>query len=170
METMEAIARRKSTRDFDPTKPVPDELVTKVLEAGCQAPIGGYPDSLHLSVCTNRTLIDEINDYIRVDMDFTYGAPVVIFVSASPKQFTPGIEIYNTSCVIENMLIAATDAGLGNIFLSGGVQLAADNKEISRKLGVPKGYRLISAAAIGYSRSGEAQPRKLGVSLGTNYV
>ncbi len=43
METMEAIARRKSTRDFDPTKPVPDELVTRVLEAGCQAPIGGVP-------------------------------------------------------------------------------------------------------------------------------
>ncbi len=170
METMEAIARRKSTRDFDPTRPVPDELVTRVLEAGCQAPLGGYRDSLHLSVCRDRALIDEINRYIHVDMDFTYGAPVVIFVSASPKQFTPGIEIYNVSCVIENMLIAATDAGLGNIFLSGGVWLAADNKDICRKLGVPKGYKLISAAAIGYSRSGEAKPRQLQISLGTNYV
>ncbi len=68
------------------------------------------------------------------------------------------------------MLIAATDAGLGNIFLSGGIMLVADNKEITRKLGVPDGYRLISASAIGYSKSGEAQPRKLGITLGVNYV
>ncbi len=170
METMEAIARRKSTRDFDPNKPVPEEVVARVLEAGCQAPIGGYSDSLHLTVCTDRSLIAWINHEIGLTSDFTYGAPVVIFVSASPRQFIPGIETYNTSCVIENMLIAATDAGLGNIFLSGGVMMAADNKEISSRLGIPEGYRLVSAAAIGYSKSGEARPRKLSVSLGTNYV
>lgn len=41
METLEAIAKRKSTRDFDPDKSVSDDLIETVVKAGCQAPVGG---------------------------------------------------------------------------------------------------------------------------------
>ncbi len=175
MQTLEAIAKRKSTRDFDPDKPVSDEQVKTILEAGCQAAIAGEPGkSLHLTVCRDREIIAEINKIVgaamKTDMDFSYGAPVVIFVSAAPKQMVPGIENFNTACVIENMLIAATDAGLENIYLWGAVQSIANNKEICDKLGIPDGFKPISAAGIGYSKSGPAQPRELSVSLGVNYI
>ncbi len=175
MQTMEAIARRKSTRDFDPEKPVSDELVEKVLKAGCQAAIAGKPgESLHLTVCRDRKIIDEINALTQaamgVKMDFSYGAPVVIFVSASSEQMYPGIEAYNTACVIENMLIAATDAGLDNIYLWGAIQQLKKDKDLCARMGIPEGFIPVSAAAIGYSRSGEAQPRDLSLSLGVNYL
>ncbi|MCD8039819.1 MAG: nitroreductase family protein [Lachnospiraceae bacterium] len=176
MQTMEAIARRKSTRDFDSNKAVPDELVDMVVKAGCQAPIGaGKYESLHLTVCRNREILEEINRSTAAAMnmeerDFFYGAPVAIFVSASEEQMAPGIECANTACVIENMLIAATDAGLGNIYLWGGVQGLAKNKELCAKMGIPEGFKPVSAAAIGYSKSGEAQPRELSVSISANYI
>ncbi len=175
METMEAIRRRKSTRTFDPAQEVPEELVTRVLEAGCLAPIAGkFGESLHLTVCTDRELIGEINALLKasmgVDMDFSYGAPVVIFVSASPEQMMPGIEIPNTACVIENMLLAATDAGLANIYLWGGAQALAKSPELCAKFGIPEGFTPISAAAIGYDINGEAQPKDLAITLGVNYI
>ncbi len=175
MQTMEAVARRKSTRDFDPNKPVTDDEIEKILEAGCQAPIAGKPGvSLHLTVCKDRSVIDEINQMLEKamgrKMDFSYGAPVVIFVSAAPEQMSPGIEKYNTACVIENMLIAATDCGLENIYLWGAVQQLSKNKELCDKMGIPEGFTPISAAGIGHSLSGQAQPRNLSVSLGVNYI
>ncbi len=175
MQTMDAIARRKSTRTFDPDKEVPEELITTVLEAGCQAAIAGKPGkSLHLTVCRNKEIIQEINKLLSaargIDMDFSYGAPVVIFISASPEQMMPGIEIPNTACVVENMLIAATDAGLANIYLWGGPQTLAQNPELCAKMGIPEGFKPVSAAAIGYDINGEAEPRELSVSLGVNYI
>ncbi len=176
MQTSEAIARRKSTRDFDPDKMVADEIVDAIVKAGCQAPIGaGKKDSLHLTVCSSREILDEINQTTAAAMkmeprDFFYSAPVVIFVSASEKQMAPGIEYANAACVIENMLLAATDAGVDNIYLWGGVQALAKNKELCDKMGIPEGFRPVSAAALGYSKSGEAQPRNISVSIETNYI
>ncbi|MCD7830665.1 MAG: nitroreductase family protein [Firmicutes bacterium] len=176
MQTIEAIARRKSTRDFDPDKAVSDELIDTIVKAGCQAPIGaGKRDSLHLTVCRSREILDEINRSTAAAMnidvrDFFYGAPAVIFVSASLEQMAPGIEFANAACVIENMLIAATDAGADNIYLWGPVQGLAKNKALCEKLGIPEGFRPVSAAAIGFSKSGVAQPRELSVSLETNYI
>ncbi|MCD8328943.1 MAG: nitroreductase family protein [Ruminococcus sp.] len=176
MQTLEAIARRRSTRDFDPDKAVADEIIDTIVKAGCQAPIGaGKKDSLHLTVCSSKEILDEINQTTAAAMkmeprDFFYGAPVVIFVSASEKQMAPGIEYANAACVIENMLLAATDAGVDNIYLWGGVQALAKNKELCDKMGIPEGFRPVSAAALGYSKSGEAQPRNISVSIETNYI
>lgn len=176
MQTIETIAKRKSTRDFYPDKTVSEEIVDMIVKAGCQAPIGaGKKDSLHLTVCRSREILDEINRSTAAAMkiderDFFYGAPVVIFVSASQEQMAPGIELANSACVIENMLIAATDAGADNIYLWGAVQGLAKNKALCEKMGIPEGFRPVSAAAIGYSKSGEAQPRELSVSIETNYI
>ena len=104
------------------------------------------------------------------ERDFFYGAPAAIFVSASEEQMAPGIELANSACVIENMLIAATDAGVDNIYLWGAVQALSKNKEMCKKMGIPEGFKPVSAAAIGYSLSGDAQPRELSVSLDTNYI
>ncbi|MCD8154909.1 MAG: nitroreductase family protein [Clostridiales bacterium] len=177
MQTLEAIAKRKSTRDFDPDKAVPEEIIDTIVKAGCQAPIGANKrDSLHLTVCRNKEILNEINQSTAAAMkmetprDFFYGAPAVIIVSASEKQMAPGIEYANAACVIENMLIAATDAGVDNIYLWGGIQALAKNADMCGKLGIPEGFRPVSAAAIGYSKSGSAEPRELSVSLAVNYI
>ncbi|MCD8325962.1 MAG: nitroreductase family protein [Lachnospiraceae bacterium] len=176
MQTLEAIAKRKSTRDFDPDKAVPEEIIDTIVKAGCQAPIGANKrDSLHLTVCRNKEILNEINQSTTAAMnveprDFFYAAPAVIIVSASEKQMAPGIEYANAACVIENMLIAATDAGVDNIYLWGGVQALAKNADLCAKMGIPEGFKPVSAAALGYSKSGSAEARELSVSLSVNYI
>ncbi len=176
MQTLEAIVKRKSARDFDPDKAVPEEIVDTIVKAGCQAPIGGNDrKSLHLTVCRNREILNEINQTTAAAMkmeprDFFYGSPAVIIVSASEKQMAPGIEYANVACVIENMLIAATDAGVDNIYLWGGIQALAKNADLCAKMGIPEGFKPVSAAALGYSKSGSAEARELSVSLTVNYI
>lgn len=176
MQTFEAIAKRKSTRDFDPDKAVPEEIIDTIVKAGCQAPIGANKrDSLHLTVCRNKEILNEINQITAAAMkmeprDFFYAAPAVIIVSASEKQMAPGIEFANAACVIENMLIAATDAGVDNIYLWGGVQALAKNADLCAKMGIPEGFKPVSAAALGCSKSGSAEARELSVSLSVNYI
>ncbi|MCD8384216.1 MAG: nitroreductase family protein [Clostridiales bacterium] len=176
MQTLESIAKRKSTRDFDPSRSVPDEVVDTIVKAGCQAPIGGNQrDSLHLTVCRSRDILDEINRATAAAMkieprDFFYGAPAAVFVSAAPKQMAPSVEYANAACVIENMLIAATDAGVDNIYLWGAVQALGRNPELCAKMGILEGFKPVSAAALGYSLSGSPEPRELSVSLSTNYI
>ncbi len=176
MQTLEAIAKRKSTRNFDPHKAVPDEVVNTIVKAGCQAPIGGNQrNSLHLTICRSRDILDEINRFTAAAMkidarDFFYGAPVVVFVSVAPKQMAPNIEYANAACVIENMLIAATDAGVDSIYLWGAVQAMAQNSELCAKMRMPEGFKPVSAVALGYSFSGSTEPRTLSVSINTNYI
>lgn len=161
---------------FDPNKAVPDKVVDTIVKAGCQAPIGGNQrDSLHLTVCCSRDILDEINQATAAAMkieprDFFYGAPAAIFVSAAPKQMASSLEYANAACVIENMLIAATDAGVDSIYLWGAVQALARNPELCAKMGIPEGFKPVSAAALGYSLSGSTEPRALSVSLNTNYI
>ncbi len=68
------------------------------------------------------------------------------------------------------MLIAATDAGVDNIYLWGGVQALAKNADLCAKMGIPEGFKPVSAAALGYSKSGSAEARELSVSLAVNYI
>ncbi|MCD8232515.1 MAG: hypothetical protein LUD14_12055 [Clostridiales bacterium] len=44
MQALEAIAKRRSTRDFDPNKPVSSMIVDMIVKAGC-----------HLRFCFRRT-------------------------------------------------------------------------------------------------------------------
>ena len=57
----------------------------------------------------------------------------------------------------ENILLAATDMGLGSCWIAGDKkQYAAD---ILHKLGVPDGHKLVAMLAIGYPRVPGAQPQ-----------
>ncbi len=87
METMKAIAWRKSVRSYKPDQ-IPDEVLNTILKAGSSAPVAsGKYDSLHITVVQNKEIINKISDAIfellngKVSMAF--GAPTIIFVSST---------------------------------------------------------------------------------------
>ena len=92
METMKAIAKRKSTRAFDPEKKVAESTLNAILAAGCAAPVGaGDYASLHLTVIQNRETLDKISKAVqavlKVERDVLYGVPVLVLVSSSEPKF-----------------------------------------------------------------------------------
>ena len=92
MNTLEAIATRKSTRAYRPEQ-ISEEALDTILKAASAAPIAmAKYDMLHITVIQSEEMIARINDLsadfffkrtgMKKNMDF--GAKTVIFVSTDP--------------------------------------------------------------------------------------
>jgi len=174
METLKAIAKRKSTRAFLPEKKVSESDIKTILSAGCAAPVGAadYP-SIHLTVIQNKAVLAKITKAVqtafKMDRDALYGAPVLVVVSSSEPKF-PNIQYANVGCIMENMLLAATDLGIDNIYLWGPISAVTKSPELLKELNIPAGFTPISAAALGYAAESNSAEKKMEITLSVNYV
>ena len=95
--------------------------------------------------------------------------PVLVLVSSSEPKF-PNIQYANVGCVMENMLLAATDRGVDNIYLWGAANAVAQMPELQKELGIPEEFTPISGAALGYAAESSPAEKELGITLAANYV
>ena len=117
MNTFEAIAARVSVRDFSDA-PVEREKIEKIVQAALFAPVGMKRyDSLHLSVLSTHAAVAKFTALAReqcgdpaADPVHTAGALIIV----SGKRPDEHTEYANAGCMIENMLLAATELGLGS--------------------------------------------------------
>ena len=160
MQFTEALKARVSTRDFE-ARPVPESAVKSLLDAALYAPVGMHMyDTLHLSVITNPEILERVRLCVakasgNENADPLHNAPLLIVVSSSQ---TGDIGALNVSCLIENMLLAATDLGLGNLYVRGAIAEAAKDASLVRDMKIPAGFTPVASAAIGYAAS-PAAPR-----------
>ncbi|MDR3343892.1 MAG: nitroreductase family protein [Treponema sp.] len=151
METLKALALRKSTRSFK-SEQIKKEELNEIIRAGRLAPIaGGVYQNVHLTVIQKKELIDRINDVARIatgndNISANYGAPTFIVVSVKAIR---GAEKANAGCVVENMLLAATDLGLGSVY-TWTINFIHDNADVMSSLGLPADFLPVSGVAIGY--------------------
>ena len=172
METLKAIAKRKSVRAFAPDQ-ISEEALQTILAAGCAAPVGmGAYDTLHLTVIQNAALLKRISDaanaaYGRTEpTDIFFGAPTAIVISSSPTR-RHGSEFANASCVAQNMLLTATDLGLGSIYLMSPTSACQAQPELVQAAGIPDGFFPAATVALGFSAE-EPFERTLAVTLSLN--
>ena len=139
MEALEAILTRRSTRKYKDQMPERD-LIEKVIEAGRYAPSGSNSQSTHFIVFTEKEVLDhmarlvqgefakmEITEDMYVSLKnsiaaskkggyvFHYNAPVFIVV-ANKKNY--GNAMADSSCALENMMIAANALDLGACWIN----------------------------------------------------
>ena len=61
MDTLEAIAKRKSTREYQNVQ-LPEDALQTILKAGFAAPVAmARYDSLHITVVQSQDLLDRVN-------------------------------------------------------------------------------------------------------------
>ncbi len=158
MNTLDAIAKRKSTRNYTPEQ-IPEEALEIILKAGSAAPVAmAKYDSLHITVVQNTQLLDRINKAteevffqmlgVRRNMDF--GAKTLLFVS-SKEVHRPGTDHANAGIVMENMVLAATALGIDSVILGGAPGAVAKEPELMKALGIPEGFRPLLGCFLGYS-------------------
>ncbi len=176
MEFFKTIATRKSTRSYKPEQ-ITDEELKKVLYAAYAAPVGnGLYEDVHITVVQNANLLNKIvkstaNVTNNPDANPFYGAPTVIFVSTKLKDASKVSTTYaNAACIIENMHLAATDIGLGSVYLLGLIRAGAIDDSLKQELGIPEGYNPTSAITLGYPIE-ELVERDIPANrISTNYV
>jgi nitroreductase len=169
---LENIYQRRSVRNYS-DKEVPDEAIKEIIRAGTYAPTAVNRQPWRFVVVKNRRLIEEYDDrakkaflaaykdteipdlvrYVQYLSKPTtrlfYGAPVLIFVFASPDV----INEHDCALAAENMMLAAQSFGIGScwIGLAGGLGY---DVEFLKEVGVPEGHKLIAPLIFGYPAKG----------------
>lgn len=153
MEWKEAMQLRASCRAYQEAQ-ITDAQLQSVLDAAYLAPVGmGAFEDAQLLVVQDPAKLDRLCELAaeaagNPEMKITYGAPTLVYVcmKAGMEDLLAGA---NTGCIMENMLVAAAAEGLGSVYLFGLCRLLEKNEEAAQIIGLPEGFRAISAAAIG---------------------
>jgi nitroreductase len=86
-----------------------------------------------------------------------YHAPTAILISGRKGEGpNAAIPYCNASCIVENILLEATDLGLGSIYLFAVPAVMQMLPELCELAGVPSGFMPIAMAAVGKGTDGLA--------------
>ena len=116
MNTLESIYSRRSCKNFDPDKLVPQDIVQKICEAGTKAASGMNKQAARIIVINNKEIRDMISKknaeiFGRGAVDPFYGAQQIICVVANKDVHT---YVYDGSLVMDHMMLAAEELGIGS--------------------------------------------------------
>jgi len=172
METMKTIAIRKSTRNYK-DEPVPQDVLEKILLAGCAAPVGrGAYDGMHLTVINTAEGMAKLSAVAEAagrPGNVTFGAPILVVVSVKTSPM-PALDVANAACVTENMIIAATDFGIGSCYLFGPANLIKGADGLAAELGIPEGFAPEASVVLGIPEEPLTVERDLTLKIAVNYV
>lgn len=170
-ETLDIIKSRRSTRKYK-SDMLPDDVINKIIEAGTYAPTGRNFQSPIIIKVTNKEMRDKLSamnaEIMGAEKGFDpfYNAPVVLIVLADKKYPT---YIYDGTLVMENLMLAAEDLGIGSCWIHRAKQEfeSEEGKNILKSLGIEGDFEGIGHCILGYKDGENAtavSPRK------NNYV
>ncbi len=153
MEFSEVMKNRASVREYKADQ-ISDEDLKAILDAAYLSPVAmGKFEDTKLLVIQDAEKLNRINEDFGMERDGvkmrpTYDAPTVVFVlqRVDSEDILIGM---NAAVVVNNMLLAAVDRGLGGCFLMGVSQMMSKDTEFGKYLGVPEGFKTCAAAAVG---------------------
>lgn len=182
-ETIKNLIGRRSCRSYDVSRPINDEDIELILEAGKFAATGGNRQPWHFTVLQNKKIMDDITAINREamlnsgvegmiqiakspDFDSWRGAPVAILVSGedSVQGAGSGVDCANAT---QNLCVAAYSLGIGSCYIASYTMalLKPENKAILDELQIPAGYTPLFAVTLGYCAEADTprHPRREGI-------
>ena len=153
MDFLQLAKSRQSVRSFRKDD-IPNEIVTKLLEAAQAAPSAGNRQPWLFYVIKNRALIEEIKEK-SCKQPFIAEAPLLIVVCADilrsvERYMQRGRELYciqDTAASIQNILLCAHSEGLGACWCG-----AFDERELSVILSLEDEMRPLAIIPLGYPK------------------
>ena len=193
MNVYDAILTRRSTRRYL-AKPVEQELLEKVVEAGRYAPTGSNTQSNHFIVVRERktikkltelvekafaqmTLQEEMYSSLRSSITrakqggyvFCYNAPVLVIV-ANQKNY--GNSQADCAIAIENMMLAANELDLGSCYINQLKWLNEDEALVAylQSLGMKENERVYGSMILGWPDTPDGNPERIPLKRTGNEV
>lgn len=189
MDLWEALRARASCRKYRDT-PVEEEKLQRVLEAANLAPSPMNRQPWEFFVVRSKEVKQKIFDsateaksYLfetsgwkwlgKYSVDFLLEAPVLVAVVGDPAKtgadrFIAGRgESYEHACAaaVQNMLLAATDLGLGSLWFS-----LFDRAALQPLIGAGPEKNLLAVICLGYSDGPVSQAPKKGLDDRVTYI
>lgn len=155
MKTQSALLNRCSCREFTEEQIKENELEA-ILQAANAAPVSlGNYDDVELCIIQNADIIEEIEQTVSsilpsMGVHSTYKAPTLILINCkretAEKEHLP---YCNASCIAENIMISATDLGLGSVYLYAVPFVLSQVPHFYEKLEIQKDFFPVVAVAVG---------------------
>lgn len=151
---IDTIKSRRSIRQFK-DEAVPQELIDKVIDAGLRAPSARNMQGSIILQINDPEVRKEMTELNRIiggwneGHDPFYGAPVILTVLGLKSW--PN-SVYDGSLVIGNMMIAATELGLGSCWIHRAKQEFETEKfkQLLADKGISEEYEGIGHLILGY--------------------
>jgi nitroreductase len=155
VEILNLLKSRRSIRVYQ-DKPVPQDLLLQILEAGRWAPTGANLQPWHFIVVTDpetRRQIGGVARFLFIKSSHVEKAPVVIALAFDTRKGKYGR--YDVTLAGGNMLTMATHLGLGTCWIG-----AFDEQRVKEILGIPEHIEVIALITLGYpGENAEVPPR-----------
>jgi nitroreductase len=141
MEVYEAIKIRKSVRAYD-TKPIPEDVLIRVLEAGRVAPSANNAQPWHFIVVKSLEKREILSK--RMFARFLVESPVVV---VGCGEMNGKFSVVDVSIAMQQMVLAATAEGLGTCWVGD-----FNEKIVRDLLKIPEKYSVVCLLTMGYPR------------------
>ena len=145
MEAWDAIRARRNVRQYQP-KPVSDEDMNRIAEAGWRAPSAKNRQPWDFVVVTDHAQLQELSTVWRGAGHIASApAAIALVVPVPPDDRRLVTDTYDIGQATLAMLIAATDLGIGT-----GHSSVGDQEKARAILGVPDDHLVAFLLGIGY--------------------
>lgn len=115
MDAREAIFSRRSIRKYT-GQAVPDEVVADLLKAAMAAPSAGNEQPWHFVVVRDRAILDAIPKFHPYSAMLKHADLAVLVCGDLTLEKHQGCWVQDCSAATQNLLLAATAAGLGAVW------------------------------------------------------
>jgi len=144
METFDAISQRASIREYQ-TKSIGKELLEKLVDAGRRAPTARAVEPWEFVAITNKETLKKLGQIANTGPFIKDAAACIAVFCQDTKYY-----LEDGCAATENILLAATDLGLGACWVAGEKKPYVN--EIAQVLKVPLNFKLISLISLGWSK------------------
>ncbi|HIT84673.1 MAG TPA: nitroreductase [Candidatus Ornithomonoglobus intestinigallinarum] len=161
-DALTVLKERRSCRSFD-GRPVEEDKLNKILEAGMYAPTGMGRQSPVMVAVTDSDTVAELSkmnaEIMGTDGDPFYGASTVIIVLADKNI---GTHVYDGALVMGNLMNAAEALGVQSCWIHRAKEEfdSPKGKAMLKKWGIEGDYEGIGHCVLGYGEKVPAKPRK----------
>jgi nitroreductase len=156
---------RRSVRDWVPGKPVPEELIEKVLEAGRAAPAGCNLDIVRFVVIRDPEEAKMVWSDIPTPMDRCVLVVVCydtrVYRTVGHDRLVPHNQLFDCAAAADHMCLMAHALGLGAVWLT---RTAKTGTEFKRKFGLPEHIEPALHIALGWPALGTIKSARLPLS------
>ena len=161
MDIFELIAGRHSYRGEFESTPVPREHLTKIMQAGLDAPSGCNQQTTSLIAVDDKEVLKKLHSVIVPDMAQTAPAMICVLTQRIIAYRGKCFAVQDYSAAIENMLLAIKHLGYESCWIEG--HITDDDRigyRMAQILGVPDEYELVCFLPVGVAKKAPVGPAK----------
>lgn len=151
MEFYEVIRTRRSIRSYEP-RPVPEEVLTRALEAARVAPSGSNRQPWKFILVRDEEMKRRLIPLCGYQ-DFIAEAPILFVACGRNIHYNRGGYMGDLSMLVDvtiavsQLTLAARAEGLGTCWIG-----SFDNEAIKELLGIPEDVNVVALTPLGYPR------------------